>query len=327
LLGFGPSFNMGAGHASWIDQTDGMEVVAVCDASPERVDAAKQQFPGLKGYFTSLDDMLALDEVNLVVNILPHHLHAPLAMKCLEAGKHVVLEKPFCLTVEEGKALIQKAREQEVMLSVFHCRRWDDDYMLIRELLNRNLIGDLFHIDYSAVGYHQPGFNWRSDKAVSGGIMYDWGAHIIDWILNLIPSEMTQLMGNFQKRVWHAVTNEDHGKVNIHFKNGVTVDIMFSSIAAVKRPKWQILGTRGSIEMNEQDEIYLTSIVNGVRQHSKIERIFETDWKQYYWNAANHLLLGEELIVKPEQALRVISILEAASQSSDLGRSVTPEVL
>ncbi|MCQ6563934.1 ThuA domain-containing protein [Paenibacillus mendelii] len=327
LLGFGPTCNMGAGHASWIGQTEGMEVVAVCDASPDRIAAAKEQLPGLKGYFTNLDDMLAMDEVDLVVNILPHYLHAPMAMKCLEAGKHVVMEKPFCLTVAEGKDLIQKAREQGVMLSVFHCRRWDDDYMTIRELLNKRLIGDVFHIDYSSVGYHQPGFEWRSDKAVSGGIMYDWGAHIIDWILNLIPSEMTQLMGDFQKRVWHAVTNEDHGKINVKFKNGVTVDIMMSSIAAVNRPKWQILGTQGSIEMNSQDEIYLTSMVKGVRQHSKIERMFGADWKKYYWNVADHLLMGEELIVKPEQALRVISILEAASQSSELGRSVTPEVL
>ncbi len=204
----------------------------MCDASPARVEAAKQELPNLKGYFTSLDDMLAMPELDLVVNILPHNLHAPMTLKCLDAGKHVVLEKPFCITVDEANAMIDAARAKGLMLSLFHNRRWDGDYLTIRDLIDRGLIGDIFHVECGQGGYGHPGFWWRSDKAVSGGVMYDWGAHFLDWILNLVPSKITQVTGDFQKRVWNAVSNEDHGQAYIRFENGVVADYWVSSIAA-----------------------------------------------------------------------------------------------
>ena len=123
LLGYGPSFGMGKGHAEWIASTPGMQTVAMCDASPARVEAAKKELPGLKGYFTQLEDMLAMKDLDLVVNILPHNLHAPTTIKCLEAGKHVVLEKPFCITADEANAMINLARKKGLMLSLFHNRQ------------------------------------------------------------------------------------------------------------------------------------------------------------------------------------------------------------
>lgn len=77
LLGYGPAFNMGKGHGNWINETPGMRVIAMCDANPARVEAAKQEMPGLQGYFTRLEDMLAMPDLDLVVDILPHNLHAP----------------------------------------------------------------------------------------------------------------------------------------------------------------------------------------------------------------------------------------------------------
>ena len=127
-----------------------------------------------------------------------------------------------------------------------HNRRWDGDYLTIRDLIGRGLIGDIFHIECGQGNFSHPGFWWRSDRAISGGVMHDWGAHFLDWILNLVPSKITQVTGDFQKRVWNAVTNEDHGQAYIRFENGVTADYWISSIAAISRPKWLILGTKGS---------------------------------------------------------------------------------
>ncbi|HOS44791.1 MAG TPA: ThuA domain-containing protein, partial [Armatimonadota bacterium] len=325
LLGYGPAFDMGKGHGGWIDATPGMKTVAMCDANPARVEAAKAELPDLLGYFTSLDAMLAMPEVELVVNILPHNLHAPTTLQCLAAGKHVVLEKPFCLTVAEADAMIALARENGVMLSLFHNRRWDGDYLTIKDLIARGLIGEIYHIECGQMGYSQPGFWWRSDKAVSGGIMYDWGAHFLDWILNLMPeAKITQVMGNFQKRVWHAVTNEDFGQAYIRFDNGATADYITSQISASGRPKWRIQGTLGAIEHNGGD-ITLTSFANGVRQDSTVKVTLPGYGSvEYYRNVADHLLMGEELIVTPEQARRVIGVIEAARRSSELGASVPP---
>ena len=324
LLGYGPAFNMGKGHGGWINDTPGMSTVAMCDASPARVESARQEMPNLQGYFTKLDDMLAMPDLDLIVDILPHNLHAPTALQCLNAGKNVVIEKPFCITIEEANSMIETARNKHLMLSLFHNRRWDGDYLTIHDILARGLIGDIFHIEAGGGSYDHPGFWWRSDKAISGGVMYDWGAHFIDWILNLTPSRITQVTGDFQKRVWNAVSNEDHGEAWIRFENGVTADYWTSSIAAISRPKWLILGTKGAIRADWKDEIELVTVANGIRQESKVKVLLPSYGSvQYYRNVADHLLMGEELIVKPEQARRVIGVIDAAQRSSALGHSVS----
>jgi scyllo-inositol 2-dehydrogenase (NADP+) len=325
LLGYGPAFNMGKGHGGWINDTPGMKTVAMCDAVPARAEAARTELPGLEGYYTDVNDLLAHPGLDLVVVILPHNLHAPMAVKCLEAGKHVILEKPFCLSVDEANRMIGAAEANGRMLSVFHNRRWDGDYLTIQDIIARGLIGDIYHIEAGIGGYSHPGFWWRSDKAVSGGVMFDWGAHFIDWILTLVRSQVTQVMGDFQKRVWQAVTNEDHGEAFIRFQNGVTADFLVSSITASLRPKWRISGTRGSIEADWSENLKLTSFASGVRQESTIKVTLPGYGSvQYYRNIADHLLLGEELIVTPQSARRVIGVIEAAQRSSELGRSLPP---
>lgn len=325
LLGYGPAFNMGKGHGSWINETPGLATVAMCDSSPARVACAKQEMPNLAGYFTNVDEMLKMKDLDLVVIILPHNLHAPMTLKCLESGKHVVLEKPFCITVKEANAMINTARSKKAMLSLFHNRRWDGDYLHIRDIVARGLIGEIFHIECGQAGYGHPGFWWRSDKKISGGVMYDWGAHFIDWILNLVPARITQVTGNFQKRVWNAVTNEDFGQVYIKFENGATADYLISNISASSRPKWRINGTKGSIESNPNGDLTLISYVNGIRQESVIKlSIPGYGCTQYYRTIADHLLMGEELAVKPEQARRVIGVIEAGQISSAKGTSVAP---
>ncbi len=322
IIGYGGAFNMGQNHANWINSTEGLETIAVCDVSTERIEVAKQELPGLEGYFTNLDDMLAMDNMDLAVVILPHSIHASITLKCLEAGKHVIVEKPFCITTDEANRMINKAREKDLMLSVFHNRRWDADYLTIKEIIDKGLIGDVFHIEASSVGYAHPGFWWRSSKEVSGGIMYDWGAHYLDWIINLVPYKVVQVAGDFQKRVWQEVTNEDYGKAFIWFDNGVTAEYLTSNIAAVTRPSWQILGTKGSIEKMGQDLI-LTTFTAGIKQSSKVEEIRTLpSWAHYYRKVADHLLMGEELPVKAEEARRVIAIINAAEESSRLKKSV-----
>ena len=325
LLGYGPLFNMGKGHAGWINATPGLETVAMCDASPARVEAAKGELPGLAGYYTKLDDMLAQPGLDLVVNILPHNQHAPTTLQILNANKHVVLEKPFCLTVAEANEMIATAHAKHLMLTLFHNRRWDGDYLTMRSLIDQGLIGDVFHIECSMSSYNHPGFWWRSDKAISGGVMYDWGAHFIDWILNMVPSPLTQLNGNFQKRVWNAVTNEDFGQVTMRFANGAAADFIISHISASSRPLWRINGTKGAIERQGGDTLTLISYANGFRQESTVKVTLPSYGStEYYRTVADHLLFGEELVVTPEQARRVIGVIEAAQLSSQQGHSVPP---
>ncbi|MGC9360223.1 MAG: ThuA domain-containing protein [Anaerolineae bacterium] len=323
ILGYGGAFNMGRSHAGWIDAQPGMRTVAMCDVDPQRVAVAKEELPTLDGYYTDADDLLAHDGLDLVVVILPHNLHAPLALKCLQAGKHVILEKPMCVTVDEANALIDVARERDLMLSVFHNRRWDGDYQTIQQLIARGVIGEVFHLEAGIGGYRHPGFWWRSDKAVSGGVLYDWGAHFVDWMLNLVPSPVAQVMGDLQKRVWHAVTNADHGEIIIRWENGVTASFWTSSIAASVRPKWRILGTQGAIEAPWSGPLQVTSMVKGARHEGTVDVTLPGYGAEpYYRNVADHLLFGEALAVTGESARRVIAVIQAAQESAKLGRSV-----
>ena len=126
LLGYGGAFGMGKIHGEQINATPGLATVAACDTDPARTRQAKIDFPKCKTY-PSLEAMLKDKSVDLVVNILPHNLHAETTLKCLRAGKHVVSEKPFCLTVKEADAMIRAARRSRRMLTVYHNRRWDGD--------------------------------------------------------------------------------------------------------------------------------------------------------------------------------------------------------
>ena len=324
VIGYGAAFHMGKLHLESLRDAAGFEPVAVCDLVAQRRKEALDDFPGIETY-ASAKKMLDKSDVDLVAIITEHWSHAKLAVQCLDAGRHVVTEKPFCITVKEADAMIASAKKNKRMLSVFHNRRWDGDYLTIRDIIRRGLIGDVFHMECGQGNYRHPTFWWRSDPNVSGTILHDWGAHFIDWMLNLVPGRIKQVMGDFQKRVWHSVGIEDHGQVMIWFEGDVTADYWISSIAAISRPKWLILGTKGAIQADWGDELTVVSYSSGIRMESKVKVTLPGYGStQYYRNVADHLLMGEELAVTPEQARRVIGVIDAAQRSWQAGASVSP---
>jgi hypothetical protein len=120
--------------------------------------------------------MLAAPDVDLAVIVLPHNLHAPVSIQCSQAGKHVIVEKPMCVTVEEATQMLDAARGAGKMLSVFHNRRQDADYRTLRDIVvEKKLIGEVFKIEVWSGGFNKqnPGW-WRSSKEISGGYFYDW---------------------------------------------------------------------------------------------------------------------------------------------------------
>ncbi|MCL1793694.1 MAG: ThuA domain-containing protein [Oscillospiraceae bacterium] len=325
IVGYG---GMGEYHSTMDAKTSGIKdlrLKAICDIDPARVDIAKEKLPWLEGYYTSLDAMLKEQKLDLVTVPVPHNVHAPVIDKCLDAGVNVISEKPFTITVAEAEGLIKKAEEKGLMLSVFHNRRWDSDFLEMKKLIGRGTIGDVYHVAYNGIGYHHPGYAWRSDKEISGGIFYDWGAHIVDWILHYIPSKITQVMARTQKRVWHSVTNQDHAEIYITFENGASAMFMTSHIATAKRPPIQIFGTRGSIEKLDENRLAVTTVErDGSRFDSVYEMKHEGDWKDYYRNVCDHLVRGEPLEVTARSAKRVIGVFEAAKLSAQKGASVPP---
>lgn len=319
VIGYGPAFNMGKAHCGWIEETRGLEIVAVCDLDPKRTAAAKADFPEVDTY-NDLEEMLKDDSIDLVTVVTPHNTHAPLAIPCLEAGKHVIVEKPMCITVAEATAMIEAAKESRVMLSVFHNRRHDGDFSAIKEVVDKGLIGDLFELETGGGGYGRPRRWWRSDKQISGGAFYDWGAHFVDWVLNLVPGKMVGVTGFFHKLVWHDVTNEDHVHAVIRFESGAVADVQLSHIARIGRPRWRILGTKGAILDSGGGSFKVSTEVKGIPTEMEV-KYKEGDWPSYYANIAAHLLRGKELEVKPEEGRRVIAVIETAEKSAASGKT------
>lgn len=321
VIGYGGAFNMGRQHANEM-RAAGMTFVAACDLDLARMEQAAEDFPGIHTH-TRIEDLLANHEVDLVTVILPHNLHAPVAIQALEAGKHVIVEKPMCNTVAEADAMVDAARAAGKMLSVYHNRRWDGDFQTIKRLIEEGTIGEVFHIEACMGGLHEPGSWWRSDKKISGGALLDWGAHIVDWSQHLIPEPIAGVDGYFHKRRWFERTNEDHTEAVVRFASGKTLQVEISSLAAVGKARWRILGTHGAIVMNGWEKIEVTVDHKGHLAKFEVP-VPKSEGFRFYENVFGHLVRGEELVVKPEQARRTIAIIEAAERSSEAQRTVVP---
>jgi predicted dehydrogenase len=311
---------------------------AVCDLNQDQLDRARSDFPGIKTY-ESAEVFADAADVDLVIVATPPDTHMRLCLQMMSGGKHVVCEKPLALNRRETDALKEMAAKKGVHLSCHQNRRWDPDYLAIKQSLADGLIGDLFYLESFVGGFHHPCGYWHSHAPVSGGTSYDWGAHYLDWIVSLIPERVETVVATRHKRVWQDVTNADQERIQVRFYGGKEAEFMHSDIAAARKPKWFLLGTEGAIVGNWRDvtsyefdpdhyyqrhEIPATEMVSDLtvfrRHHSgKVTRLIpaipDRDHYQFHSNLADHLLLGEPIAAPLSDSVKVVAILEAAARS------------
>ncbi|TME08794.1 MAG: hypothetical protein E6I80_09295 [Chloroflexi bacterium] len=339
MIGYGA---IGFEHGTAINAVPGLEYAVVCDRNEERLALAQQSFPEISTC-TDLEDVARDESIDLVIVSTPPNTHAAISTQMLQAGKHVVSEKPFCLTTAEADAMIQLAEEQRRALTVYQCRRWDPDYLAIQQIVKRGTIGPIFHIETFIGGYAHPCNYWHSHEPISGGVFYDWGSHYLDWILQLIPDPVESVRGVEHKRVWHDVTNADQSSVHLRFAGGKEATFIHSDIAAALKPKWYILGEQGAIvgewrmetvksrrwsgDLIEEQlapseampELCLfTYDAGGAIQKHPLTLPAAPSYA-FHRNLANHLHHGEPLAVPPEQSRRNIAVMEAAKRSAKQG--------
>jgi predicted dehydrogenase len=317
-IGYGGAFNMGRHHLRELLLNKGCVVAAVCDLDKERLKVAKTDFPGIQT-FTDVDEMLRKSDVQLIVNILPHNQHAPIAIKCLKAGRHVVVEKPFAITVKECDAMIAAAKKSKVMLSTYHNRHWDSNILTIMKHLPK--IGRPFRWESFAGNYSEPREWWRSYKDISGGVIYDWGAHFVEWMLQAMPYEMDEINGYLVHEVWKKFTNEDEVEAVVRFRKHAVASHTASQIAMAGKDMIRITGTKGAIVAthNSVDVYTQDKAGNRVKTAVKMEPARNTD---YYKNVYEHLFFGKPLVITAEWARRVIQVLDYAGISSQKGQAV-----
>jgi predicted dehydrogenase len=170
-------------HAPFIHVNKGFNLYAVWERSKNLAD---QKYGGVKTYRT-LENMLAAEEVELVVVNTPNYTHYDYAKKALLAGKHVIVEKPFTITVKEGEELITLAKNQNRMLSVYQNRRYDSDYKTVKKIIAEGWLGELVEVEIHFDRYKEE-LSPKIHKEIPGpgtGALYDLGSHLIDQVLQL----------------------------------------------------------------------------------------------------------------------------------------------
>jgi len=343
LLGYSPY--VGQAHGLGIEATPGLSLRAACDLNPERLEQVREDFPGLET-FESAASLAEDPAIDVVIISTPPNTHASLSLQMMAAGKHVVCEKPLALNRAETARLVETADRKQVHLGCHQNRRWDVDYLAIKQSLKEGRIGELFYAETFVGGFGHPCGYWHSHDKFSGGTAYDWGAHYLDWVVSLIPERVVSVVGTRHNRVWHDVTNADQERVQVRFAGGQEAEFLHSDIAATRKPKWYLLGTEGAIvgqwrdvaayEIDpvlyfEKHSIPATEMPPDLtlhRRHSSgrivAQKLVVPERRHFLFhrNLADHLLTGEPIEAPLEDSVKVVSILDAAARSAAKGGSV-----
>jgi len=325
VVGYGGAFNMGRAHLNEMKRA-GMTPTAVAEIDPARLKVAEADFPGIQT-FPTLGAMLKGSDVNLIAIITPHNTHAKLAVQALKAGRHVVCEKPFAVTTAECDAMIAAAKKSGVVVSTYHNRHWDGCILAATKQVKAGLIGEVHRVEAHMGNYGKPGDWWRSSKSISGGIMYDWGVHLLEYSLQLLDGDIAEVTG-FARRgfwapqtPWKKDTNEDEGFAVVRFGNGKWLTLSMSSLESnPKRSFLEVTGTLGSIVLEWGANEVITH--DGPDVISTRYKNPDAEGWRLYQNIADHLVKGKELIITGEWARRPIHILDLAGRSARQGKAL-----
>ena len=317
---------MGRQHLQQM-QAAGMTPTAVVELDSARLDVATADFPGIETYAT-VEEMLDNSRVDLVTLITPHNTHAPLALQCLRAGRHVVSEKPLAITLEEVDAMIEAATASDTMISAYHNRHWDGRILQAVELIKeRKVIGEIVRIECHMGGYSLPGDWWRTSRTISGGILYDWGVHLLEYSLQLIDAPLVEVSGVAFHGHWGPQTswkddaNEDEAFVMARFENGPWLTLSITQIDTKGKEGWvEITGTTGTLILDGP---------NSKLYQREDGKFIVTEMKHpadaghfYYENVRDHLVSSAPLIIDATLARRPIQILDLAGQSARAGHAI-----
>jgi predicted dehydrogenase len=328
VVGYGGAFNMGRAHFNEM-KAAGMTPLAVAEPDEARRKAASEEFPGIEVY-ASAKEMLRKSAVNLVTLITPHNTHAPLALECLKAGRHVVAEKPMAITTAECDAMIAAARKSKVVLSTYHNRHWDGIILGAMQHIRAGTIGDVVRIEMEMGRMAKPGDWWRSSKSISGGILYDWGVHLCEYILQMVNSDIAEVSGFTWNGVWAGQTKwkkdtiEDDGQIVIRFKSGAWATIHITSLDARPNQPWfKVVGTKGTLTPDWWNTEIAT--LDGDKRVTTQMATPPSQGHLFYQNIADHLVKGTKLVITPEWSRRPIHIIDLACQSAKAGKAMKPK--
>lgn len=338
IVGYG---GMGSQHAKMIANTDNIRIAGTFDIEDTRQQVAKED-----GYQTydSFEKVLHDDQIDIILIATPNDSHKDIAVQALQAGKHVICEKPVTMNSDELQIIIDTAKECNKVFVVHQNRRWDEDFLLIEQLYNSNELGEIFNIEQRIHGSRGIPGDWRHELAYGGGMMLDWGVHIIDRISILIKEKITSIYCQMSYVLGNEV--DDGFKLLLTFESGKTASFEVGTCNYISLPIWYMTGTKGTVTIEDwdmngkiaklisHDDKDATPIEAGAgltktmapRKENTVEEFplprVKSDVREFYQNVMNVIEGHEELYVKNEEVMRVMKVMEAAFESAKTNQVV-----
>ena len=342
LVGYG--FAGQTFHAPLIASVPGLRLAAFASSDAARV---ARDWPGLPVEADPLR-LCARDDIDLVVIASPNDSHHPLALAALQAGKHVVVDKPFTVSLAQAQQLDAVAREHRRVLSVFHNRRWDGDFLTLRALLARGELGRVVELE-SRFDRFRPLVRqrWREQSPVGGGLWFDLGPHLLDQALQLFGWPHTLRLDLARQR--DEAVNDDAFEARLGYAGGLNVTLRASALTALPGPRFAAHGTRGSFVkwgldaqedalkagqrplpdtdwgIDTQAATLSTLGPDGETLQARAVPLLRGDYPAYYAGVRDAIVAGAPNPVPAAQAIDVMALIELGFRS-DAERRELPAI-
>lgn len=333
IIGYG---GQGAWHANWAQKSDVVSLAGIYDIAEKRVQAAKDN--GIHTYL-SLDEALADPKVDIVLCATPNDVHKEIVIRALEAGKNVVCEKPVALSVSDFDDMVAAAKKAGKLFTVHQNRRFDVDYLAIRSLIRSGEIGETINIESRIHGSRGIPSDWRCHKPQGGGMILDWGVHLIDQMLQLIPETVT----NVYCETTNITTSEvdDGFHLLLTFESGKRAIVEVGTYNFLPLPRFYMQAKSGTALIEDwqkkcrvaklkawnEKEVTPVQTAAGITKTMapRDELTLDTyeidrpvsDVHDFYRNLVRAIDGKEEQLVKLPEVRRVLRVMEAAFLSAE----------
>lgn len=307
---------MGHEHENMLTRMDGIKVVGFSDIDPKQLDDVKE---GLKRY-ASNDELINDPEVQVVLIAANNNQHHDLVIQAAKAGKDIICEKPVAMNVAELDDMMKVVRECGVKFTVHHQRRLDQDFRTVKEVYDRKSLGDVYMLKSSLYGHNGNMHDWHVYIAEGGGMLFDWGVHLLDQVLWMMPgAKITSVFADIRNVINFEV--DDYFKILMKFDNGIMAEVELGTYFLADKPQekwferhWFISGNKGSAYVDgfvPEGKIATEELPSVTTRH---EDYFENYKKAYRGE--------EEFLVQILETRRVLALMEAARESARTGQSV-----
>ena len=334
IVGYG---YIGAIHAEYIRSCGFMNLTGIVDIAETRRQYAASQ--GIHAYH-SFEEMLGDTRVEIVLITTPNHLHCPQTIQCLNAGKHVIREKPIALSVPELQRMFDAAQANGRLLTAHMNRRWDADFLGVMQVLRSGMLGALYDIESRVHGSRGIPAGWRREKACGGGMLYDWGPHLVDQILLANPAaRVEKVFCSFDRRSTFEVDDGFH--LSMFFGNGVRAFAEAATCNFLPLPRFYLRGNDGTAlfqdwqhpcrvaklrpgERTETNPAGMTRLM-APRDEKELRveamELPKTEKGLFFQNFCSAVRGDAELAVTQEQLLKLTKVLDAAFLSGSRGEA------